>query len=553
MQMGFLIILAHMGEKCHNIGMVNLLLVSGIVLLSALISRVTHKLGIPVLLAFVVLGMLVGENGIFHIQFSDYKLSEFICTVALVFIMFYGGFGTNWNQARPVVFKASVLASLGIVLTTLFMGLVCIFVLKMPKYEAFLLGAILSSTDAASVFSLLRSKNLGLKENTASLLEVESGSNDPFAYMLTLIILSMMDNQVSGAELFILTVKQLGLGAFCGVMIAWITVKFLRYYKFPIPGFNMAFIIGIALFSYALPTSIDGNGYLSVYITGIALGNCRLYEKKSLVIFFDGFTSLMQMLIFFLLGFLATPALIPEVFVSAVIIGALLTFFVRPLAIALCLTPFRCSLPQQLLVSFAGLRGASSVVFAIMATVHEAETPGYLFHTVFCIVLLSIIFQGTLLAPVARKLNMCDGNIDDTKNFNDYTESQISVISLDIYHGHPWINKALHEIQLPPDMLVTMLLREGKNVLSGGDTVFLCNDTAVLCAPKNLENVSLVLYEEHIDENSAWVGQSIASFADADKQSKKLFVVMLLRGKKTVIPHGKTLILANDILVIADN
>ncbi len=533
--------------------MVNLLLVSGIVLFSALISRVTHKLGVPVLLAFVVLGMLVGENGIFHISFSDYELSEFICTVALIFIMFYGGFGTNWNQARPVVFKASILASLGIVLTTLFTGFVCIYFLNMPTFEAFLLGAILSSTDAASVFSLLRSKNLGLKENTASLLEVESGSNDPFAYMLTLMVLSMMGNETSGVELFVMTIKQLGLGALCGGAIAWGTVKFLRYYKFPIPGFDMAFMIGVALFSYALPTALDGNGYLSVYIAGIALGNCRLHEKKSLVIFFDGFTSLMQMLIFFLLGFLATPAFIPQVMFSAFIIGALLTFLVRPLAIALCLSPFKCSLPQQLLVSFAGLRGASSVVFAIMATVHEAETPGYLFHTVFCIVLLSIIFQGSLLAPVARWLHMCDDSIDDRKSFNNYTESRVSVISLDIHEEHPWIHKALHEVHLPPNMLVTMLLREGKNVLRGGDTVFLCNDTVVLCAPKNQEEVNLTLYEEHIDAHSIWVGQSIAAFAAADKQQDTLFVVMLLRGKKTIIPHGKTIIHAHDILVVVDD
>ncbi len=526
----------------------DLLLASGVILLCALISRFTHKLGMPVLLAFVALGMLVGENGIFKIAFDDYALSEFICTVALIFIMFYGGFGTNWNQARPIVAKAAVLSSLGIVLTTCFIGVAGILLFNMPYLESFLLGAILSSTDAASLFSLLRSKNLGLKENTASLLEVESGSNDPFAYMLTIMLLSMMHGHVSGMDLFIMTVKQLSLGALCGGGIAWVTMRFLRHYKFPIAGFDMAFIIGVALFSYALPTSIGGNGFLSVYIAGIILGNFRFKEKKSLVIFFDGFTSLMQMLIFFLLGLLATPALIPQVFLVSVAMGLLLTLVIRPLTIALCLTPFKCSWPQQALVAFAGLRGASSVVFAIMATVHEAKTPGDLFHIVFCIVLLSIVFQGSLLASVAAKLKMCDESINDAKSFSDYTENKVSFISLEMNKGHPWIGKSLCSISFPPNMLVIMLMRQGENILQGGATVFQESDVAVLCAPKSQEDNNFILNEQYIDKNDICIGQNIAEFAQKDG----LFVVMILRGEKTIIPHGKTTIKAHDILVIGE-
>ena len=529
--------------------MLDLLLISFIVIVSAIISRITHKLGVPVLLAFVVLGMLVGENGIFKIHFNDYELSEFVCSVALIFIMFYGGFATNWKHAKPVAFKASILASLGILLTTLFTALVCIYVIKMPVLEAFLFGAILSSTDAASVFSVLRSKKLGLKENTASLLEMESGSNDPFAYLLTIMILSIMDGQVSGTELVIVTLKQLLLGSLCGGLIAWLTMKFLQKSKFPIPGFDMAFMIGIALLSYALPTAIGGNGYLSVYIAGIAIGNSHLKETKALVTFFDGFTSLTQMLIFFLLGLLATPSLIPQVFIPSLIIMVLLTFIVRPLAIALCLTPFKCSIPQQLLVSFAGLRGAASIVFAIMAVVHETETPGTLYHMVFCIVLLSISIQGSLLAPVAHWLNMCDKNINDAKSFNDYAEdSNIGFISLDIYKNHPWIGKTLCDVNIPPSMLVIMLLREGKNVLSGGNTIFALGDTVILCAPQSQIEINLNLSELLISEDNQWINKSIASFASSTKH----FVVMILRHGKTVIPNGKTLLKVEDLLIIAE-
>mgnify|MGYP002541419645 CR=1 FL=1 len=526
-----------------------LLMCTVVILLCVLISGLTHRLGVPVLLAFIALGMLFGENGVFRIPFDNYTLVEQICTIALVFIMFYGGFGTNWDQAKPVAVQAAVLASGGVVLTAGLTGAVCILFLKMPALDALLLGAILSSTDAASVFSVLRSKKLGLRENTASLLEVESGSNDPFAYMLTIILLSVMSGQASGGELAWMAVKQLLLGILGGVGIALLVRAFLRRYRFPVSGFDMAFFIGIALLSYALPADLGGNGYLSAYIVGIVLGNSRIRKKKSLVHFFDGFTSLMQMLIFFLLGLLATPARIPAIFLPAVVIALLLTFVVRPLVVAVCLTPLKCSFRQQMLVSFAGLRGAASIVFAIMATVHQAQTSGDLFHMIFCVVLLSIAFQGSLLAPVARRLGMCDQNIDDAKSFSDYTdEVKLYFINLEIYEGHPWQGKALCEVSLPPDMLVVMLLRDGKNVLQGGSTVFSAHDSVILSAPAYQDEVGLALHEQHIDANSPWVGKSIAAFSP----SKEELIVMILRGEEMVIPKGDTQIEADDILVISE-
>lgn len=526
------------------------LLISAIViLLCVLISRLTHRLGVPMLLAFIALGMLFGEDGFLHISFENYKLAEQICTIALIFIMFYGGFGTNWSQARPIAVKASLLASAGVILTAGLTGAVCILFLHMPVLDSFLLGAILSSTDAASVFSVLRSKKLGLRENTASLLEMESGSNDPFAYMLTIIMLTVMDGQAKAGLLVWLTIKQLFLGILFGCLIAFLVRLFLRRYQFSIPGFDMAFLIGVALLSYALPTAFDGNGYLSAYLVGIMLGNSRIRKKKSLVHFFDGFTSLMQMLIFFLLGLLATPSRIPPLLVPVLIITLLLTFAVRPLVVAACLTPLGCSIRQQLLVSFSGLRGAASIVFAIMATVHEAHTSGDLFHIVFCVVLLSIAFQGSLLAPVARKLGMCDKSIDDLKSFSDYTDQvKLYFVKLEIGPMHPWSDKHLWEISLPPDMLVLMLLRNGNNVLQGGDTVILPGDSVILSAPAYQGEVGLVLQEKIITKDSLWAGKSIAAFSPR----KEELVVMILRGGQTVIPEGKTVIEPDDILVISE-
>lgn len=526
------------------------LLISAIViLLCVLISRLTHRLGVPMLLAFIALGMLFGEDGFLHIHFENYELAEQICTIALIFIMFYGGFGTNWSQARPIAVKAALLASVGVILTAGLTGAVCIFILRMPVLDSLLLGAVLSSTDAASVFSVLRSKKLGLRENTASLLEMESGSNDPIAYMLMIILLSVMNGQAKAGALLWLTAKQLLFGILFGCLIALLVKLFLQRYQFSIPGFDMAFMIGVALLSYALPAAFDGNGYLSVYLVGIMLGNSRIRNKKSLVHFFDGYTSLMQMLIFFLLGLLATPSKIYHVLVPVLVITLFLTFVVRPLAVAACLTPLKCSLRQQLLLSFSGLRGAASIVFAIMATVHAAKTSSDLFHIVFCVVLLSIAFQGSLLDRVARWLGMCDKSIDDSKCFSDYSDQvKLYFVNLEIQETHPWARKQLQEVNLPPDMLVLMLLRNGGNVLEGGETVILPGDSVILSAPAYQGEVGLVLQEQLIFEDSVWAGKSIAAFSPR----KEELVVMILRGGQTVIPKGDTVIEPEDILVISE-
>ena len=417
----------------------------------------------------------------------------------------------------------------------------------MPLLDSLLLGAVLSSTDAASVFSVLRSKKLGLRENTASLLEVESGSNDPCAYMLTLIVLSLMSGQ-QGGDLLWMVLAQVGFGIAGGVVIAWGARWLLARCQSLTPGFDMALVLGIAVLSYALPALLGGNGYLSAYLVGILLGNSPIKNKRSLVHFFDGFTSLMQMLIFFLLGLLATPSRIWPVLLPALAIALFLTFVARPAAVAACMLPLGCSRPQLLLVSFAGLRGAASIVFAIMATVHEAETPGNLFHIVFCIVLLSIAFQGALLAPVGRWLGMCDQSLDDAKSFNDYVEQvPVHLVRQQLTPQHPWVGQQLHTLTLPPDMLVVMLCREGRSHLPNGSTRLLPGDIVVLSAPAYEGGESLALSDLHIEPGSPWAGKTIAEFSPLPSE----LVVMILRDGQVVIPRGGTRIAAGDLLVLS--
>lgn len=401
------------------------LLISAIVIIACIVfNKLSSKLGIPMLFAFIILGMFFGSDGFVKIKFDNYRYAENICSASLIFIMFYGGFGTNWNEAKPVVIKSILLSTLGVVSTAIITGIFCHYVLNFPLLESMLLGAVISSTDAASVFSILRSKKLNLKNNTSSMLEIESGSNDPFSYMLTIIVLSIMNGSASKSEIIIMAFTQILFGILFGVLIAKIALLALKKFNFITPGFDAIFVFAIALLGYALPSLIGGNGYLSVYIVGIIMGNYHIENKISLVHFFDGVTGLMQMLIFFLLGLLSFPSQMPKLVIPAIFISLFLTFIARPISTFAILTPFKCPLNQQLLVSWSGLRGAASIVFAIMATTNPAYTSNDIFHMVFCIVLFSILIQGSLIPLIAKRLDMIDEESDVMKTFNDYPTYQ---------------------------------------------------------------------------------------------------------------------------------
>lgn len=525
----------------------NLLLISSVILLCILLHRVSDKIGVPMLLAFIVLGMTFGTDGIVKIPFDNYALAENVCSTALIFIMFYGGFGTSWNEARPVAVKSVLLSTLGVVITAALTGFFCYFILKFRFLDSMLIGSVVSSTDAASVFSILRSKNMGLKYGTASMLELESGSNDPCSYMLTAVVLSAMSGTASAGSIFYMIFAQLFFGILFGCLIAFAARFILRHMHFDIAGFDMAFVIAVALLSYTLPSIAGGNGYLSAYMVGIILGNTKIKNKKSLVNFFDGITGLMQMLIFFLLGLLATPSQLPRIFLPALAIALFLTLAARPLAVSAILAPFKCRLNQQVLVSFAGLRGAASIVFAIMATVNEAYTGFDVYHIVFCIVLLSILFQGSFLSQAAKKLNMSDTETDVMKTFSDYSEEvDLQFIRIRITEEHIWSHKAVKEISLPPDTLFLMLLRGEETVIPSGETIFRPGDTAVLSARGYQEQENLELTEMKITAKSPWIGIKISDFSPYPGE----LVIMILRGEETIVPKGDTIIMENDLLVI---
>ena len=301
-----------------------IILFCAIVILSCIVTnKFSNKLGIPSLVFFMFLGVLFGSDGILKLSFEDYDLTAKLCSIGLLFIIFYGGFCTKKPDDNKVTMQAALLSSVGTILTAALTAVFCHFALKLPAAESFLIGAIISSTDAASVFSILRSKRLNLKYNTAPLLEMESGSNDPFAYLLTMLGIILM----KGGSLLSLTsllFKQIFFGILFGVLIAYATIYIFKKTKLLSEGTDTIFMVAVALVSFSLPDLLGGNGYLSVYLTGIILGNSPIKNKINLIYFFDGITALSQVIIFFLIGFLSFPHKIPEILMPAILITVFL-------------------------------------------------------------------------------------------------------------------------------------------------------------------------------------------------------------------------------------
>ena len=474
--------------------MTNLMITSGLVLIICITSsKVLYKFGVPMLLIFIVLGMLFGSDGLVGIYFDNYELASQLSSLALVFIMFYGGFGTNWNMAKPIAIPSILMSSLGVIITAILTGVFCHLVIKTSLLEGILIGSVVSSTDAASVFAVLRSQKLNLKGSLASLLEVESGSNDPIAYMITLIVLTIMKSagDISVTSLISTILMQIICGLLIGIIFAKTAVFMIRRLNFEIEGFYTIFIMAMAILSYSVSVFISGNGYLSVYITGIIIGNSKIPRKKSIFHFFDGISWIMQIVLFFMLGLLAFPSRLLYVTKMSVLISLFMILIARPLATFIILTPFKFNVKEKLFVSWVGLRGAASAVFAIFAITYGVNIENDIFHIVFFIALFSVAIQGSLIPKVAKKLGLVDENDTETvlKTFNDYTgEINTDLIEIKITKSNKWVNKAIMDANIPEEILIVMIKRENKILVPKGSTVIKDGDIMVLSG-NNIKNL----------------------------------------------------------------
>ncbi len=462
------------------------LLVAGVLLLASLVvSRLGGRLGVPGLLLFLGVGMFAGSDGL-GIQFSDFRLAQALGTVALCFILFQGGLDTNWRLVRPVVRRGLSLATLGVLLTAGVMAVFAHFALGFSWLGAWLLGAIVSSTDASAVFSVLKERNLGLKGDIDPLLEFESGVNDPMAVFLTVGIIELISHPGSGIlDIVPLFLRQMVLGAVLGVVLGRAALWVLNRVQLQFEGLYSVLSLALALTIFSGAAVVGGSGFLAVYIAGAILGNADFLHKRSLISFHDGLAWLMQVGMFLTLGLLVNPRELLPTAGLALACALVLVFVARPVSVYLSLARARMPLNEKTMVAWVGLRGAVPIVlatFPLLAGVPQAQT---LFNIVFFIVLTSVLLQGTTLTLVARWLGVRETRPPQAAYPITYTptgQGKNEMVEVEVGAGSDADGARIVDLHLPPEALVILIHRAGEFLIPKGATELAAGDSVLVLA-----------------------------------------------------------------------
>lgn len=378
-----------------------------LLLVSIVASDISSRIGVPLLLVFLVLGMLAGEDGPGGIRYDEFHASYVVGTLALAVIIFDGGMRTRKETFRVALAPAVVLATAGVVGTAAVLGAFAAWALGVGWLEGMLLGSIVGSTDAAAVFALLRTAGATLKERITSTLEIESASNDPMAIFLTIALLEVLiagGTSLDGGVL-VAFVKQFGIGAVLGVAGGWLLVRLINRLTL-ITGLYPLLAAAGGLVVFAVTAQVGGSGFLAIYVAGLILGNSALRSGQNILRMHDGLAWLSQIVMFVLLGLLLTPSQLLDVALPALAISAFLMLVARPLAVSVCLLPFRFPWREHVYIGWVGLRGAVPVVLAMFPIIYGADNARLFFNVAFFIVLVSLLLQGWTIAPAARWLKL---------------------------------------------------------------------------------------------------------------------------------------------------
>ncbi|MBP3331314.1 MAG: potassium/proton antiporter [Tidjanibacter sp.] len=469
----------------------NILLVMSILLFVSIIAgRVSHKFGTPILLLFLVVGMAFGTDG-FGIEFNSPKIVQFIGMVALSIILFSGGMDTKFTEIKPIIAPGIVLATAGVLLTALITGAFIYFLcgwigINLGFTESLLLASVMASTDSASVFSILRQKNIGLKHNLRPILELESGSNDPMAYILTILLIQATTTEGMGIGAIIGTfLLQMFLGGLFGFLLGKAAVHILNNLNTGNKSLNSILLLAMVFFVFSFTDLVGGNGYLAVYIAGLIAGNSKLPNKYTLTAFFDGFTWLFQIVMVLSLGLLVNPHEMLDIAILGLAIGVFMIFISRPIAVFTTLIPFRkITSKMKLYISWVGLRGAVPIIFATYPMVAGVENSDLIFNTVFFITIISLLVQGTTVNSVAKWLQLAvqEKNIGFGINLPDNIKAQLAEFEVDSQFLKQ--GETLKEIQLPKGKLVIMIRRNEEYIVPKGDTRLMAGDILLLISEK---------------------------------------------------------------------
>lgn len=470
-----------------NFSAENIILVGSVLLIASIIaSKTSFKLGIPTLILFLAIGMLAGSEGFGKIYFDSPHVAQLLGIVALNLILFSGGMDTRMESIKPILRQGIALSTIGVLLTASTIGVFVYLISDFTLLEGLLLGSIVSATDAAAVFSILRTRSIGLKGNLRPLLEMESGSNDPMAYILTISFTYLVANgDASIAKLIFQFFQQMIIGGLLGYVLGKGMTFIINRVKLETEGLYPVLIMAMIFFTYSFTHVLGGNGFLAVYLSALILGNSNFIHKKSAIKFYDGQAWLMQIIMFLTLGLLVFPSRILPIAGLGILIALVLIFIARPLAVFISLSFFKVKLRDKLFISWVGLRGAVPIVFAtypLIAGIGKADT---IFHLVFFISASSVLLQGYTLPLVAKWLRVTvpkKAKKISSLDMELYDTIQSEFVEIILPGNSEAVGKAIVKLKLPKPALIVLLVREGKYIQPNGSTVMEEGDKLLVLA-----------------------------------------------------------------------
>ncbi len=474
----------------------NILLIGSVLLfVSIVVGKTGYRFGVPALLLFLLVGMLFGSDGL-GLQFHDAEEAQFIGMVALSVILFSGGMDTKYGDIRPVLAPGIVLSTVGVLLTALSTGVFIWWLSGMswtniclPLTTSLLLAATMSSTDSASVFAILRSQKMHLKHNLRPMLELESGSNDPMAYMLTIVLIQLTQTADMGiGAIMVQLAVQFIVGAGAGYIFGRIAVRILNRLDIDNQALYPILLLAFVFFTFSLTDLINGNGYLAVYIAGIIVGNEKIKQRRYITTFIDGLTWLFQIIMFLCLGLLVNPHEMLQVAAVAMLIGVFMIVVGRPLSVFLCLLPFRgITLRPKLFVSWVGLRGAVPIIFATYPVVAGVDGADIIFNVVFFITIISLVVQGTTVSFMAGRLGLSEPLPKTGNDFGVELPEEIGseLSEMTITEDTLYAGDTLKDMNLPKGTLVMIVKRGDKFLVPNGSLKLLLGDQLLLISEKS--------------------------------------------------------------------
>lgn len=439
----------------------------------------------------MLVGILAGSDGFGGIYFDDFNLAQFVGIIALIFILFMGGLSVRFKDIKPVFVKGLSLATVGVFITALVTGFVSYYFLKIPVLYCMLLGGIVSSTDAAAVFSVLRSRNICLKNNLKPLLEFESGSNDPMAVFLTVGVISLITGNISSPWILVgQFFQQMLLGVICGYLIAKASVWLINKIRLEYDGLYVVITITTVLLGYSLTSVVGGNGFMGVYVCGLTMAASNFVQKNTLTKFHDGIAWIMQIAMFLILGLLVFVKEVMVVAVPGLVVALILIFLARPLSVFVALVPFKVDIKEQLFISWVGLRGAAPIVLATFPLSSGVEHSHELFNVVFFVVIVSVLIQGTTIPAVAKLFKVAapiDKKHSSLLEFEPaHTNNKMTEYI--VPENSVAVGKTLIQLDLPKKCLVAMIFRDDEYIIPEGTTIIQPSDVLFVLMDKTFEH-----------------------------------------------------------------